>query len=150
MASIKEQLDEDFKHALRAKNKAVLNTLRMLRAAIMNKAIDLRKKDEGLNEEEIIAVAKSEIKKLKDAMEDFEKGRRIDLVEKNKKEIEILKKYLPAEMSEEEIKIVVKKIIEEMNAGSSDVGKVMGRIMSGLKGKADGGLVRKIVQEELG
>ncbi|MEA3272342.1 MAG: GatB/YqeY domain-containing protein [Patescibacteria group bacterium] len=146
---LKEQLDNDIKEAMKSRNETALSTLRMLRAAVMNKAIELKKKDEGLNEEETLAIIKSEVKKLKDAIVDFEKGKRADLVEQNKKEIEILQKYLPEEMAEEEVREVVKKVIEEMGATQSDMGKVMGRVMGELKGKADGGLVRKVAQEEL-
>lgn len=147
--SLKEQLDIDFKEAMKSKNAATLSVLRMLKTAVMNKAIEFKKKDEGLSEEETMTVIKSEVKKLKDAIVDFEKGGRPDLVEQNKKEIEILQKYLPEEMSEEDVRAVVKKIIGETGATQSDIGKVMGRVMGELKGKADGGLVRKVVQEEL-
>ena len=147
--STKEQLENDIKDALRSRNETALSTLRMLRAAIMNKAIELKKKDEGLSEKEIIVVIKSEVKKLKDAIVDFTKGNREDLAEQNRKEVDVLKKYLPPEMSEDETRIIVKKIIGEMDASPSDIGKVMGKVMGELQGKADGSLVRKLVQEEL-
>lgn len=144
---IKEQLEIDFKEALKAKNESVVSTLRMLRASMMNKAIELMKKDEGLNEEEIIAVIKTEVKKLKDAIMDYEKGGRSDLAEQAQKEVGILKKYLPPEMSEDEIRTVVARIVASNPGG--ETGRIMGEVMKELKGKADGGLVRKILQEEM-
>lgn len=147
--SIKIQLDEDFKEALKTKNESVLSVLRMLRAAIMNKAIELKKKEEGLNEEETLAIIKSEVKKLKDAIAEFEKGGRMDLAEQNEKEIKVLNKYLPPEMSEDEVREAVQRVVTETSAGPSDMGKVMGEVMKEIKGNADGNLVRKIVQEEL-
>jgi hypothetical protein len=145
---IKEQLEIDFKEALKAKNESVVSTLRMLRAATMNKAIELMKKDEGLNEEETIALIRSEVKKLKDAIVDYEKGGRMDLAESAKNEIEIMKKYLPPEMGEEEIRAVIVRVVAANPGG--EMGRVMGEAMKELKGKADGAMVRSVLQEELG
>lgn len=144
---IKEQLEIDFKEALKAKNESVVSVLRMLRASTMNKAIELMKKDEGLNEEETIAIIRTEVKKLKDAIADYEKGGRKDLADSAKNEIEIMKKYIPPEMGEDEIRAVVVRMVAANPGG--EMGRVMGEAMKELKGKADGGLVRKILQEEM-
>lgn len=144
---IKEQLEIDFKEALKAKNESAVSILRMLRAAIMNKSIELMKKNEGLNDEEILAVIRAEVKKLKDAMADYEKGKRSDLAEQAKKEINILKKYLPPEMSEDEIRAVVARIVATNPVG--ETGQIMGEVMKELKGKADGVMVKRILQEEI-
>jgi hypothetical protein len=144
---IKEQLEIDFKEALKAKNESVVSVLRMLRASTMNKAIELMKKDAGLNDEETIAVIRTEVKKLKDAVVDYEAGGRRDLAESAKAEIEIMKKYLPPEMGEDEVRAVVVRVIAANPGG--EMGRVMGEAMKELKGKADGGLVRKILQEEM-
>lgn len=144
---IKEQLEIDFKEALKAKNESVVSVLRMLRASSMNKAIELMKKDKGLNEEETIATIRTEVKKLKDAVVDYEKGGRADLAESAKNEIEIMKKYLPPEMGEDEVRAVVIRIVAANPGG--EMGRVMGEAMKELKGKADGSIVRKVLQEEL-
>jgi len=103
-----------------------------------------------LTEEEILEVISSEAKKRKDAIDEFRKGGRDDLVEKEKRELEILKKYLPEQMNEEQIKKEAKKAIEEVGAsGPQEMGKVMGVLMPKLKGRAEGGMVSKIVQELL-
>jgi len=144
---VKEQLEIDFKEALKAKNQSVVSVLRMLRASTMNKSIELMKKEEGLNEEETIAIIRSEVKKLKDAITDYEKGGRSDLSEQAQSEIEIMRKYLPPEMSEDEIRVAVARIVAENPGG--EIGNTMGEVMKELKGKADGTDVRRIVQEEL-
>ena len=115
---------------------------------------DLKEKDlekeSQLTDEEIIEVVSSEVKKRKEAIVEFKKGGREDLVEKEKKEMEILMKYLPEQLSEEEIKKLAKEIIKEIGAESmKDMGKVMGNLMPKVKGKAEGSLVSKIVKELL-
>lgn len=160
---LKEQINNDLKKAQQEKDELVVLVLRSLNAAIHNKEIekrtklskeekDIEKLKEGskLTEEEIIEVVSSEVKKRKEAIEEFKKGEREDLVEKEEKELEILKKYLPEQMKEEEIKQEAKKVIEEIGAtGPQDTGKVMAALMPKLKGKAEGGMVSKIVSELL-
>jgi len=160
---LKEQINQDIKKAMQDKNELLLLVLRGLNAAIHNKEIEKRtrlskeekdidklKELSKLSEEEVMEVISSEAKKRKDAVEEFRKGGRNDLVEKEEKELEILKKYLPEQMSEEQIKELAKKVIEEIGATSpQDTGKVMGALMPKLKGKAEGRLVSKIVGELL-
>jgi uncharacterized protein YqeY len=119
----------------------------MIRAAIKNAEISKREK---LNENEIIAIIASHLKKVEESLDMFIKGQRPDLADKAKKEIEIIKEYLPEQLYEEEIKKVAKGIILKFNFKSSkDIGLVMREIMPQLKGKADGKLVNKIVRDLL-
>ena len=160
---LQEKINQDIKKAMQGKDELLVLVLRGIKAAIHNKEIekrtklskgekDIKKLEESskLTEEEIIEVIASEAKKRKEAMIEFEKGNRNDLVEKEKKELEIIMKYLPAQMSEEQIREESKKAIEELGAvGPQDIGKVMSVLMVKLKSKAEGGVVSKIVGELL-
>jgi len=162
---LKEKIREDFKKFLKEKKEIEVSTLRMLNAAIFNREKEKRyklskekpelkekdlEKESQLTDEEIVQVVFSEIKKRKEAIEGFEKGKREDLAKKEKKEMEVLKKYLPKQLSEEEIKRMAKETIKEVGAESlKDLGKVMGKLMLKVKGQAEGGLVSKIVKELL-
>lgn len=163
--SLKERLNVDLKQALYGKEELKVSVLRMLAAAIINKEKEKRaklSKDKsiaeedliklsGLNDEEIVETIMSEAKKRRDSIEQFEKGNRPDLAEKEKKESEILQVYLPQQMSEEDVRKIVKEKIAELNIiGLQEKGRLMSNLMPQLKGKADGNLVNKIVQEELG
>ncbi len=144
LSSLEEVIFNDMKKALKRQEKLRLSTLRMIRAAIKNAEISKREK---LNENEIIAIIASNLKKVEESLDIFIKGQRPDLADKAKKEIEIIKEYLPEQLSEEEIKKVAKGIILKFNFKSSkDIGLVMREIMPQLKGKADGKLVNKIVR----
>lgn len=148
MDSLKEKINSDLKKAQQEKDELVLLVLRGVNSEIHNKEIE--KKGEELTEEEVLEVIISEAKKRKEAIEEFKKGERQDLVEKEQKELEILKKYLPEQMGEEQIKEIGQKTIEEVGAaGPQDTGKVMAALMPKLKGKAEGGVVSKIVNELL-
>jgi uncharacterized protein YqeY len=147
--SLREKIAEDLKSALRDKKQTELSVLRMLQSAIRNKEIEKRKRD-GLTDEEVIEVIASEIKKRKEAIEEYTKGQRQDLVDKEKAELEILMSYMPKQMGEDEIREEVKKAIEEARAKTpGELGKVMKILMPRMKGKADGALINKIVKEEL-
>lgn len=163
MNSLKEEINNDLKKVLQEKDELGALVLRGINAAIHNKEIEKRtklskeekdikklEKESKLIEEEIVEVISSEAKKRKEAIEEFKKGGRDDLVEKEQKELEILKKYLPEQMGEEQIREEAKKVIEELGAvGPQDTGKVMGALMPKLKGKVEGGVVSKIVNELL-
>jgi uncharacterized protein YqeY len=145
---LKEQIPQDLKNALRNKRTLELSVLRMLQAALINKEIDNRK--EELTDEGVISVVGSEIKKRRDAAREFEKVNRPDAADQEKAEIEILMKYMPQQMSEDEIRAAVKNAIDQTQAQSmKDIGKVMKVLMPTVKGKADGQAVNKIVKEEL-
>jgi len=147
---LKEKLADDIKNAMKSGDKIKLEVARMLQTMLKRREIERRAEGKELTEEDEIQVIKSEIKKRKEAIELFEKGGRNDLAEKERKELEILNEYLPEQMSEEEIAKFVDNVIKEIGATSpKDFGKVMGRVMKELAGKADGAVVQKIVKEKL-
>ena len=147
---LKQTIQEDLRIALKKKNELALLVLRSLFAEINNKEIELRKKKEGLDEKEIGQVVLKEIKKRQDAIEQYKKGGRDDLVDNEAREMEILKKYAPQQLSEEEISKVVDGILKEVGAsGMQDVGRVIGLVMKKLENKADGKMVSAIVREKL-
>lgn len=144
---LKEKLNEDMKTALKSGNAQRRMVLGMVMAAAKNKEIEKRSE---LNDEEIIAVIASEVKKRRDAVEQYEKGGRPELAEQEKQEINILMGYMPEQMPEEQIREEVKKAIAETGAKDiKEMGKVLGALMPKVKGKADGQLVSRIVKEEL-
>ncbi|MCD6422067.1 GatB/YqeY domain-containing protein [bacterium] len=145
--SIKEKITDALKKALKEKDSLKTLTLRQVLSAIKNAEID--KKGE-LTDEEIGQVLLKEIKKRKESVELYRKGKREELAEKEEKEIKIIEEFLPEMLSEEEIGEIVEKTIEELSAGPQDFGKVMGKVMGELKGKADGAVVAEIVKQKLG
>jgi hypothetical protein len=146
---LREKISLDLKNALKDKKAVDLSVLRMLQSAIRNKEIE-KKKREGLNDEEVIEVVISEIKKRKEAVTEYLKAQRQDLAEKEEFEIKVLMSYMPKQMEEGEIREEVKKAIQEAGATTqTDIGKVMKIIIPKLKGKADGAVINKIVREEL-
>ena len=148
--SLKQQIIEDMKQAMKAGETVKRDTLRMLDSMIKNTEIEKLKKEEGLSDEEVQAVIAKAIKQRKDSVEQYNAGSRADLAEKEKQEIEILSAYMPAQMSEEKVREIVKATLAEIGATSkAEMGKAMGPIMGKLKGQADGNVVRKIVEEEL-
>ena len=153
--ALKQQIQSNSTDALKSGNTEVLSTLRMLLASISVKEKEKRyklklEKDAELTDEEVIDTVSSEIKKRKDAITLYDQGNRPELAEKEKKEIEILKKYLPEQLSPEEIKKLVSESINKVGASEmKDMGKVMADLNSKVKGRADGGEVSKIVKELL-
>ncbi len=161
--ALKQKIQEDLKNAIRKREETESLVLRMILASLHNREIEKKSKfrkqgkteeeiiKEGqLTDEEIIEVISSEVKKRKEAISEFEKGRREDLVKKEKKEGEILQKYMPEQLPEEDIRKLVKKAIEKVGATEiKDMGKVMGRLIPEVKGRADGSMVNKIVKELL-
>lgn len=148
--SLKEKILEDLKSAMKAGDTIRRDTLRMLDSMIKNSEIEKKKREEGLTDEELQEVVSKAIKQRRDSVAQYISGGRQDLVEKENKEIEILSCYIPAQLSEDEVRDEVKKIIVETKSVSvAEIGKVMGLAMSRLKGKTDGNLVKKIAEEEL-
>lgn len=162
---LKVKIQDDMKRGMKAKDELTVSVLRLLLAAILNrekekryklakrkpelKEEDLTKGSE-LTDEEIVAVIFSESKKRREAIVEYEKGKRLDLAEKEKKEAEILKKYLPEQLSEEEIEKMAREAIKKVGAKElKDMGKVMAELMPRLKGRVEGSLVSKIVKEIL-
>lgn len=145
--SIKDKLMEDFKASMRNKDTVRKNTITMVRSSIKQKEVDERIE---LEDEDILDIISKQVKEKKNAIEEFEKGNREDLVELTKKEMDILLEYLPEQLTEEEIEEMVKGVIEETKANSmKDMGLVMQNIMPKVKGRADGSLVNKIVRKYL-
>ena len=151
MLGVEDNIKKELNEAMKSNNEIIRSTLRMLLASIQGKEKEKQYKEkEGLTEEEIIGVISSEAKKRKDSINEFEKGGRQDLADKEKAELKVLLKHLPEQLSEEEIKKFVKETIVEVKASNmQDFGKVMGPLMPKLKGRADGSLVSKIVKELL-
>jgi hypothetical protein len=162
---LKEKIKSDLKEGLKARREIEVSTLRMVLASILNKEKEKRykifkekpefketelEKESELTDEEIIQVLFSEQKKRKEAILEFGKGKRQDLVEKETKEMEILEKYLPEQPSEQELKKMAMEAISQAGAKElKDMGKVMANLMPKLKGKVQGGQVSEIVKSLL-
>jgi len=145
--SLEERLVEEMKEAMKSNNKVRLSTIRMIRSTVKNKEIELRK---PLDDEGIQRVIQGMIRKGEESLEQFKLGGRMDLVEKESHEIEILKSYLPQSLTQEEIIKIVDETIAEAQATSlKDLGKVMKSVMPKLQGKADGKLINQLVKERL-
>lgn len=146
----KQQLQEELKQSMLARNEFNTSVLRMLISAIGYYEIEKGGAGYQATEKDVLSVIEKQVKQRKDSIEQYEKAERQDLADKEKKELEFLQKYLPEQMGEEEIKNLVKDAISKTGAsGQQDMGKVMGALMPQVKGKADGSLVSKIVREEL-
>ena len=144
---LKERLQEDWKQALKAREKLKVDTISMARAAILH----VEKSGGGqLDDVQIIDIIAREIKQRREAILEFEKGNRQDLIDKNNDEIEILLSYLPQQLSEEEIYDIVRVVANEVGANSiKDLGKLMSAVVIRTKGRADGKIVSNIVKEHL-
>lgn len=149
--TIQEQIKDDLKESMRAKNSTKTNVLKGFIAAFTNESVKLgRTPQEPLSNEEALTVIKRLSKQRKDSIEQFEKGGREDLAQTEKDELVIIEEYLPEMMSEEEVRAHVLKKKDEMNISSADqFGQLMGAVMVDLKDKADGSVVKKIIDEVL-
>lgn len=147
--SIKEQFMADMKAAMKAKEegKLALNTIRMARAHIRQAEIDNGHAD--FNDDQVLAVLRKEVKQRKETLSEIESSGREDLVEQTKAEIDVLEKYLPAEMTPEAVEAAVKEIVDAMDPGQKNMGSVMKAVMAKLKGQADGKLINQIVRKLL-
>lgn len=143
--SLKDRLMADFKEAMKAKDEIRKNTVSFARAAIKQYEVDNR---EELDDQGVIAILTKQVKMRKDALSDFEKAGRTDLLDAYNKEIEILMEYLPKQLSEAEITEIVKATAAELGieGGRQNMGKLIGAVMPKVKGVADGGVVKKIVE----
>lgn len=145
--TLKEQLLTDLKSAMKSKDKVAKDTVTMIRAAVLQKEKDTKSE---LEDNEILDIIAKQHKQRKDALADFVKAGRDDLIETTNQEIAIIKKYLPEQLSREEIEKIVDETIEEVGATSmKEMGKVMGKLMPKVKGVADGKVVNEIVREKL-
>ena len=148
--SLKKRLTEDMKAAMKAREsgKKRLSVIRMALSSLKNVEID--KKSELL-EDEVIEIISREVKRRKDALEEYDRAGRRDIADGLREEIDILMDYLPEQMSEDEIRRLVREAIDEIKpSGPRDMGKVMSKVMPTVKGKADGKLVNQIVKEMIG
>jgi|SRR3989344_742104 len=161
--NLKDTINDDIKSAIKTGLNNEASALRFLNSVIKNKELEKRNRlsKEGrplieleelskLADEEIVSVVLGEIKKRKESIIQYKKGGREDLAKKEAAELEILKKYVPEEMSEDELRSVIKRKLAEMGKISAkDFGKIIGGIMSEVKGRAGGESVKKIIEEEL-
>ena len=146
--SLRNKIPEDLKSALKNKNQLELTVLRMLQAALKNREIDNNKKE--LTDEEVVGVISTEVKKRREAAKEFEKVGRPDAAGDELAEAEILLRYMPEQMGEDEIRTLITSAITDTGAeGMKDIGKVMKELMPKVKGKADGSLVNRLVKEAL-
>ncbi|SHF28339.1 hypothetical protein SAMN02745164_02164 [Marinitoga hydrogenitolerans DSM 16785] len=143
---LKSKLNDDMKKFMKEKNSKALNAIKILKTEI--KKVEVEKQKE-LNDEEILTIIRKQIKMRRDSIEQYSNAGRIDLVEEEKYELEILQQYLPPELSDEEIESLIKKVISELGENAK-FGQVMGKVMKELKGKADGNKVKSIVKKVLG
>ena len=159
--SLRQTIKDHLQESMKQHQEERLSVLRLLWDVVLKKekekrmrlkdvAEDKIEKESELNDEEVQQLIASSIKKNKDGIEQFKQGRRDDLAEKNQREIAILGKYLPEQLSEPEVLVLVEKAIQEIQAkGPADFGKVIGSVMAQAKGKTDGGTVSRIVKEKL-
>ena len=144
---LESKIKEDLKDAMRKRDNATRDVLRMLTSDIKNETMKVRSE---LEDKDVLGVVRKNIKSRKDSIEQFSKGGREDLAEKEKSELAILEKYQPAQMGEDEIRIAVKKAIETLSeSDAKNFGLVMKESMKDIEGRADGALVSKIVKETL-
>ena len=147
--SLKEELTADMKEAMKAREEGRqrLGVIRLVRGAIRQQEIDGQRE---LDDEAVLSVISKEVKQRRDAIEEFQKGGRDDLVRQNEAEIAILMEYLPQQMTEDEVRSAVQEAIAATGASTpKDMGKVMKELMPKVKGRADGKLVNQVVRERL-
>jgi uncharacterized protein YqeY len=147
---LKQQLQDELKQSMLARDELKTSTLRMLLSAISYAEIQKGGAGYEASDEDVLAVIQKEAKQRRDSIEAFETNGRQEMAEKEKKELAILQKYLPEQMNEDAIRTLVTVAVSQTGAvGMQDIGKVMGFLMPRVKGKADGNLVNKIVREKL-
>ena len=150
MSDIATQLPEDIKTAMRAKDATALNALRALKSALTNASIEKGSLSTVLEESEVMAVVRKQIKQRLDSIEQFEKAGRAELVATEKAEIEILSRYLPAALTEEQLLVILDQAVADTGAtGKADMGKVMKRAQELAEGRADGKVLSAAVMKRL-
>lgn len=146
--SLREDIERQLVEAMKAREAEKLSALRNLKSAVMKAEID--KRPEPLTDQDVTETVAREVKKLKDAMAEFETAGRADLADANRREIAVMAVFLPAQMSEDEVRAVVKACAQSMGlSGEAAFGKLMGACSKQLKGKADGQLISKVAKEVL-
>jgi uncharacterized protein YqeY len=145
--NLNERLNDDMKQLMKSGDKFALSVVRMIRSTVKNAEIDTRK---TLSDEEVLDIMTREIKQRRDALQEFEKAGRDDLADQAKAEIEVIQRYMPQELTEQELLSIVEETVNEVGASSkSDMGKVMSALMPKVKGRADGKKVNEAVQRFL-
>lgn len=145
--TLMERLNNDMKESMRAKDKDTLSVIRMLKASVQKEEIEVGR---SLTADEELTILARELKQRKDSVREFTQAERLDLAEKTQAEIVIVERYLPKQLTVEEVKAIVLEVIAQVGAtGASDFGKVMGMAMPKLKGQADGNVVNQVVKELL-
>ena len=143
----RERMDKDFIGAVKARDAFAVSVLRMLRAALKNAEIE---KMSALVEDDVVDVIAKEIKKVKDSLESFESAGRADLADKARQEIEIISRYQPTQLTDDEIRTVIKKVIADFYGdGTANFGQIMSSVTKETKGRAAGAKVSQLVKEEL-
>ncbi len=147
---LKEKIQKDYLIAFKQKDRVATETLSMLKAAIQYAEVDARAKDKEIIDEDIFKIIQSEAKKRKEAIDSFKQGGKLEAVQKEEQQLALLKQYLPEPMGEEELRKIISELIEKMGAqGMNDFGKVMKTASAELKGKAEGGSIKAVVEELL-
>lgn len=146
--SLEERIEADLKESMKNRQTDKTSTLRLVKAAIINLKVEMRK--ELLTDEEVLRVVQKQVKQRKESAESFEKAGRLDLASKEKVELSILEGYLPRQLSEAEVAAVVQNAIVKTSASTkNDTGRVMKEVMAVLRGKADGHLINEVVNKLL-
>ena len=149
--ALKDTISDDLKAAMKSGDKIRLETLRTLRAVLMEREIEKRGTVNPVSAEDEIAVLMTAAKKRKESIEQFEKGGRMELAEQEQKELAIIQEYLPKQLSPQEIGMIIDEQAAQSGAtGAADFGKLMPLVMKQLKGKADGKLIKDLVRKKLG
>lgn len=142
--SLEKDIEQNYKEAFKAKKEVEVSTLRMLRSALKNLAID--KRISSLEDEDVLSIVKRELKKRQDSITAFKSAGRDDLLAREEAEARILEKYMPAMLGEEEVEKIIVNVI---SAGNDDFGLVMKEVMAQTKGRADGKMVQEKVKQKL-
>lgn len=147
MSGLSDRIDEELVRATKARDRTRLSALRMIRSALQNRRIEKRA---PLADDEVVQVLSGLVKRAKESIEQFRKGRREDLVRKEEAELQVILSFLPEQMGEEEVRSRLQEIIQGVGAaGLKDLGKVMKAAMGEMKGRVDGRLVQQIARELL-
>ena len=145
--SLKKRIQSQLIERTKARDVVGADTLRLLLAAVKNREVEVRRE---LEDQEILRIIQSQVKQRKDAIQFYEKGERLDLLDKEKRELALLMSFMPEQLSEEDIVQAVKQVVGELKARDmKDMGRVMKTLMSRLGGSADGKLVSEVVKRQL-
>lgn len=144
---MRNKILEDLKSAMKAQDKKKLPVIRMVKSAIQMEELNVKRE---LTDDEVIVIIGKQIKTRKESIVEFEKGNRQDLIDQTNEEISILNEYMPEPLTDEELNKILNDVFEEVNpTGSSDMGKIMGKLTSLIKGRADMSAVSKLVRERI-